>query len=424
MSWFHLLMATSRWRAGLMQARVSLALAVAGLFSIPFRPGFGGLLTVVGIGLAVVGLIWERARLSQETARVRIVPDPTVDYARLIDPSVTARHGSEVLYFSRELNSRLATRSPGQCEAGCPEAPGERVPAGLDGSPLVLNHILADHRQQILLHRYRDAAIRPFNGDIICQATTLETSLADETVPVVFRPARYFDLLVSNYMVGSNIYSQNEELILRAGQLITDDAGKLRSLDDSGLANAVGVSTIAFDRNNRLILVAQSEAALSSPGLWAPSGSGSLEPRDFRPQVRRTATTQSLATAILAGMNRELAEEANVDYSAIKWSTVLGYFRWLDKGGKPEYVGVTRLHPTTDELRRVQRRVERRWVTKILVDVRVDFDALRDHPDRPQDALSLQAGTLIQLSTPLYAALRALGDRLADPAFAREFTRS
>jgi hypothetical protein len=28
-------------------------------------------------------------------------------------------------------------------------------------------------------------------------------------------------------------------------------------------------------------------------------------------------------------------------YSEMEWTMVLGYFRWLNKGAKPEYVGVT-----------------------------------------------------------------------------------
>lgn len=191
------------------------------------------------------------------------------------------------------------------------------------------------------------------------------------------------------------------------------------------MSNAVGVSTLAFDASGRLVMIAQSENALSSPGGWAPSGSGSLEPVDFptgRPQ--HLGSNYLLRDIITTGMNRELVEEGNIAPDRIHWSAVTGYARWLSKGGKPEYFGVTTLNCRTEELSRKPRFIELRWVSYVKLGVHVDFDELTRNPTTPETSLHANKDwdNLVESMTmPLSLALRALGERLRDTGFSRKF---
>lgn len=59
----------------------------------------------------------------------------------------------------------------------------------------------------------------------------------------------------------------------------------------------------------------------------------------------------SLKESIKNAMDRELTEENSILKSAkISESKVLGFFRWVRRSGKPEFVGITKLDNRVDEL--------------------------------------------------------------------------
>jgi hypothetical protein len=119
----------------------------------------------------------------------------------------------------------------------------------------------------------------------------------------------------------------------------------------------------------------------------------------------RSTTLQEL---VARAMERELSEEVNL--VGVGASTqITGYFRWLEKGAKPEFVGVTALHTTAREIR--DRRVrpdEERLVASVDTheinprDIRIVGNQLKGLP----------AELLGSASVPLWLALRALGTSL------------
>jgi hypothetical protein len=226
--------------------------------------------------------------------------------------------------------------------------------------------------------------------------------------------------MCSNYLTESYVEDlRTGATVLDGLDLVRRADGRLPDLEQSRLANPVGVSTLAFDSRNDLILIQQSEFAQSSKNLWSPSGSGSPEPVDLQTAGTAEAGRPDLVDVIRRGMNRELVEESHISVDAIHDSRVIGYFRWLNKGGKPEYTGVTLLNRPVTALRR--RLSEFRWVRGIEVGVPVDFDRLRDDPAAAQHCIGRPGPGdnrfAARMSFPLYLSLRALGDRLAEPAF-------
>lgn len=117
----------------------------------------------------------------------------------------------------------------------------------------------------------------------------------------------------------------------------------LRDFSDSWLANMIGVSTLAFTSDGKLLIVGQSQHNYNSPALFAPSGSGALSPDDLH-----DATT--LAELAMAGANRELCEENGIRASEIASSGVLSFSRWLSKGAAPEFCGYSLLSVSSDDL--------------------------------------------------------------------------
>ncbi|MGH8917377.1 MAG: hypothetical protein ACRD0H_03415, partial [Actinomycetes bacterium] len=152
----------------------------------------------------------------------------------------------------------------------------------------------------------------------------------------------FFDAVCSNELASLRITSAGtgEEYDLRREEL-ADSAGALRTLAGSSLAEIVGVSTIAFTTDGKLVAVRQSARNSVSELLLAPSGSGSLEPRDLR--TADGGQRRLLHTAVGAGMERELREESGIGAEEITSTRLTGFARWMERGAKPEFFGVTTL---------------------------------------------------------------------------------
>jgi hypothetical protein len=215
------------------------------------------------------------------------------------------------------------------------------------------------------------AASQPFDG--------LNVRLCSDLDPdggsAVLQPARYFDTMASNYLAGRQWWSTRlRRVVADVSRNIMTTSGHLIPLSHSDLANQIGVSTIALTQDGWMLLVHQGPAARSSPGLVAPSGSGSLEPQDVKGRER-------LAEAVAAGMERELREELGLGSGPMRQirieTEVRGFGRWLEKGAKPEFFGVSRIHARLRDLDLQIDLSERQFVTQHVKVSPIDVAGLR-----------------------------------------------
>jgi hypothetical protein len=218
----------------------------------------------------------------------------------------------------------------------------------------------------------------------------------------------YFDFVCSNLLAQNDVYDAGRNLPVLAGRrLITDRHGHLRPFAESRLANTVGISTLAFTLDGKLVLVKQTKENVGSPKLVAPSGSGALEPKDFttdheRPQLR---------DVLLNGAERELGEECNIKPADISFSCLTGHARWVSRGAMPEFCAVTLLNVTSEELRsRPVGRPERAFVLRVVTERLSPPDTW--NADMPLDMLPENYKAIS--SWPLAFALSCLADRMLD----------
>lgn len=198
----------------------------------------------------------------------------------------------------------------------------------------------------------------------------LRMSLTQEPLTGSVYKTGYYDALVTNEAFRDEVYSEDRllrdggdtrvELRLHDYFPITKYRGRyyLDPLPTPEIANHVGVTTLALTSDRRLLFFRQSyNQAIGNLKIVA-SGSGSVNYADLRESHCGT----NLVTALRFAMAREMAEEA-VERTAggiktIIWSRrsfqervreamegtiVTGFFRWVNRCGKPEFVGVTRL---------------------------------------------------------------------------------
>lgn len=201
-----------------------------------------------------------------------------------------------------------------------------------------LPEMLRGTAPQVLRSTTRGSLV--FNGAVL--------GLVDDPLPIAgatqgrveLHRARFFDGQCSNELLALDIHQRKsgDRLALR-GEFLVDSSGRLAPLAETGLANIVGISTVAFTADGRLVTIQQTGRNTASRSLLAPSGSGSLEPID----IAGLAPDWSLQDLVAAGMNRELCEEAGILPAEIMGTTVVGYARWLERGAKPEFFGITQL---------------------------------------------------------------------------------
>ncbi len=360
--------------------------------------------SLVGAALSLVTVVLARLQRSNDRRRffLRPVPSELLVAEVAVGPDVelvTCRSGSAVVWPA--VDASLATGGSPSC-SWCQER--YRLPPAL-----------AEVAFDLLLPQFRRPSHPVYNASVIRQVNDLDGCTVARGGSVVLGRAKYFDLLCSNYVVGSDVRSGGDRPHLEGRSLMVDSHGRLRRLAENDLANVIGVSTLALTEDGRVVLVRQGPAALSSPGQLAPSGSGSLDLRDVG-RLRRTRAEGSLTEVLVRGMARELSEEVNLRAHESGRTVVLGYFRWLDRGGKPEYVGVTLLPLTARAVQqRGIRRVERDWVRDVVVPEyeALDLDALRRDPDVAALSVTSQlVGPREVASLPLVMCLRALGHAL------------
>jgi 8-oxo-dGTP pyrophosphatase MutT (NUDIX family) len=185
-----------------------------------------------------------------------------------------------------------------------------------------------------------------FNGEVVGMRGDPLPLVHGAATPVRLHVARFLDSQASNDMCALRITDRGtgEEFDPRR-TLLTTANGHLRTLAESVLADAVGVSTLAVTADGTLVLVRQSRHNAASAGLLAPSGSGSLDPGDLG-----SGRTGMLQDILRRGIERELYEETGIRPDEIRNTTVVGFARWLERGAKPEFFGLTQLTVTADDL--------------------------------------------------------------------------
>jgi len=185
-----------------------------------------------------------------------------------------------------------------------------------------------------------------FNGAVVGMRGDPLPPVSGAATVVGLHVARFFDSQCSNDLCALRITHRRtgEEFDPRS-TLLADARGHLRTLAESMLADAVGVSTLAVTADGALVLVRQSRHNAASPMLLAASGSGSLEPRDLR-----GSSSGALQDVLRRGMQRELCEETGIRPDEIRNTTVAGFARWLERGAKPEFFGLTELSATVHDL--------------------------------------------------------------------------
>lgn len=209
--------------------------------------------------------------------------------------------------------------------------------------------LLCQHRESCRSYPPRSF----FNEEKTCLATDI--MIGTDNVEIF--QGSYFRSFLTNEMSVREIESvgSNPARIFGGRDLYPcslDPGGEyvLKSIEDSRMGNHIGISTLGYTKDGKIVIWRQSDGAQQNRGKLVPVGSGSCDWQDWE-QTDPPVTLQGLVSA---AMQRELKEESFGDlekFSKVNLDTkLLGFFRWLNRGGKPEFVGLTKIDVKANRL--------------------------------------------------------------------------
>lgn len=248
-------------------------------------------------------------------------------------------YGDELVFSSDAIDQMIRTQEVALCEDTRKKT---RVSEYIERCKVDLIGIL--HLKKIMSERGNTEF---FDDAKFCLSRNM--SISDKCA--FFHRGSYFDTFLTNELSLSVLEMEGRPAVdfRSAFPVSRTDDGKivLSTLALSGMDDHVGISTLALSRDGFLIMWQQSRRAEQSQLLRVPSGSGSSDYSDLR--------GNSLNLTIAYGMQREVTEETLLKQKGFKPEDIgstrlIGFFRWVRRGGKPEFVGITRLNLEADEL--------------------------------------------------------------------------
>ena len=189
-----------------------------------------------------------------------------------------------------------------------------------------------------------------YNEKKLCLADDIDVT----SNVVYYHRGSYFDTYLTNHVSTVQLLSKD------TNKVIYDGTGffpaeysqelkefRLSEIKFSFMNNEIGISTIGLTSDNYLVIWKQNSYAQSSNDLFVPTGSGSSDLKDIE--------NHNFTKTIINGMERELWEESGKEalgrtHDSIGNTKILGYFRWVKRGGKPEFVGITKLNVRCSQL--------------------------------------------------------------------------
>ncbi len=304
---------------------------------------------VLLIGLIVVKVLREITNFGHEVkhffdfepAEMKAVPiawaevkpsDKEVGRGFVIEPMV--RH--EYILFSKLLNSILIDTGP-EWRATLSDAVPHKIRHHLEeNDDFFIKFLSFQFNQSRRTRKY-------FTNELKC-CLSEDLDIAAHTA--VCHAGGYYDSFLTNEIAGRYLEDQSSgKRLADATYLLpiaTDSRGvhRFADLTTSLLNNHIGASTLGITEDHYLLLWKQNGHDQQSTDYLIPTGSGSAAMIDWDKDGNLFAT-------ITRTMERELAEESSgkgmLDKDKIGETKILGFFRWLARGGKPEFSGLTKL---------------------------------------------------------------------------------
>lgn len=188
------------------------------------------------------------------------------------------------------------------------------------------------------------------NGRLLKQNQSLFLQTLDAQLPIGVSKVGYYDGQCSHEICFKKFYHSEEVGTYFDGKsLLVNDDNVFYSLAASKNANFLGASTLVFTSDGYILIARQGLNSKANRNRYVPSGSGSVE---WKKDYQKTGY-QQLDQILISAMEREFCEEWGLptSYRKSMKTCLIGYARLVERGGKPDYFGISYLDKTFAELK-------------------------------------------------------------------------
>lgn len=215
------------------------------------------------------------------------------------------------------------------------------------------NYIKSRHQIRYIAIRVADKIQHTTNG-VKLALYDLADALIEEGRTIKVRKSYYFDALLTAEAFRSRIFRNNIEGEVEVYTDLTTyfpvkleflggtEAVRFRNDFYKEVSGHIGITTLLITENNRVAMLYQGNTKAIGAKTVVLGGSGSMDYAD----MEKADNPDDLRDALAYGMARELCEETGMQkyFDKVRERTmVTGFFRWVDRCGKPEFVGVSRV---------------------------------------------------------------------------------
>ena len=124
----------------------------------------------------------------------------------------------------------------------------------------------------------------------------------------------------------------------------------IKSLGESDFSDHIGVSTLLYTCDGFIFIFRQAGSAGYNANYYMPTGSGSIDYADFK-------EGEDLREMVVRAAERELAEESSLKkmlgdglFDKLLHTRVIGYYRDMERGGKPEFCCMSQIDMTKEDV--------------------------------------------------------------------------
>lgn len=212
--------------------------------------------------------------------------------------------------------------------------------------------------RNMLLFKYETSRkkCKEFKDD---QKVSLNSSIYLDTKRVdLYQSSYYFSFItndLTSHVVKDSSKCQDSLVPLPFDFLENECHGEatLKPIDELPFSNQIGINVIGITKDGFMKLWVQGHSAQRSSGKLAATGAGGMDfDHDFKDPYEENRNI-SLNDIVIRGMEREMKEESHEDTireDFVKKTKVIGYYRWVGKGGLPGFFGVAKLNYNKEEI--------------------------------------------------------------------------
>ena len=263
--------------------------------------------------------------------------------------------------FPPVAEEKLGFANPIAGKGLCRESPlvSDRVDDALmlcEGLPVredtsEINYIRSRHQLRYIAIRVANKLQHTTNGIKLALHDTADAIVSHR--PLTVRKSFYFDALLTSEAFRSRIFRNNiqgdKELYtdlttyFPVTEEVIDGQASVRLTSDfyKYISGHIGITTLLITENRRVAMLFQGSTKAVGSHTVSLGGSGSMNYDD----IDLAKSAGDLRAGAGYAMARELCEETGMErhLEEVRRNTmVTGFFRWIDRCGKPEFVGITR----------------------------------------------------------------------------------